>query len=141
MSQDKSPNVVPSSIVTTIKPNMVFANRQSSAMLAMKGTLDKCEFEAVGAWIVIASQDAGKWLAFVKPDKGEYDNMIEAGFLMETRVENGWRYKLTLLAIEQIYIRQTEAQIRHLKSAIRWSHGVRFLDRLKKLFTPAPVFS
>ena len=140
MSQDKT-NVVRSSIVTAIKPNMVFADRQGSAMLAMLGTLDKCEFEAVGAWIVIASQDAGNWVAFVRPDKGEYDDMIEAGFLMETQVENGWHYELTLLAVEQIYIRQTEAQIRHLKSAVRWSHGVHFWDRLKKIFTPAPVLS
>ena len=65
--------------------------------------------------------------------------MIELGFLAEEQVKDGWLYELTRLAIEQIYRRQSQQTILHLKTAVRHAHGVTFWDRLHKLFTSAPT--
>jgi hypothetical protein len=137
-------NLIPSSFKTAISPAQLFINRKSSAILAMLGTLDRCEYEAIGAWFVAKSQDAGQWLQVVEETRYEVNSdghaMVELGYLSEMQVNDKWHYGLSQFAIEQIFVRQTNQRINQLKAEIRWAHGVRLVDRLKKLFTPAPVF-
>ncbi len=99
---------------------MIHVNTNGSAITCLLGTLDKGEFEAAAGWMVVHSEEMqDQWMAFVLPDRGEYQNMIDAGFLTEVKVDEGWRYELTLLAIEQIYIRQQERKIKRLTARVQ----------------------
>jgi hypothetical protein len=111
---------VKSNIRTAIKPSMISVYTGGSAFVCLLGTLDKSKFEAVAGWMVVHSEEnQDQWMAFVQPDRSECQNMIDAGFLTEVKCDEGWRYELTLLAIEQIYIRQQEAKIKRLTAHIQ----------------------
>jgi hypothetical protein len=128
---------VKSAIKTAIQPTSISVNRNAPLMIAMLGTLNRAEYESVGAWIVIASQNAGHWVGFTRDISGEYDDMVTDGFLSETKVPDGYQYELTPFAIEQIFVRQTNYEIQHLKKEVEYlSRKPSFMEKLKALFQP-----
>ncbi len=113
-----------SNVPYSITPKMIQVPTNAPLFMVLMGTLDKCEYEAVAAQLIFASQksseEQGKcsWVAVVLDQRCNYSNMIQDGFITEQAVEGGWQYELTLKAIYQIYIRQTQQQIRQLTNTL-----------------------
>ncbi len=132
-----------------LAPSMILLAKNAPALMVLMDTLGKCEYEMVAAHLIHASQEASKeqgktaWVAVVLDERCDYSNMIEDGLITETQVADGWQYELTLMAIERIYVRQSQYRIRRLIHALEcaempWWQKLSF--KLKDMFSTPLAF-
>ena len=121
-------------MVSAIKPKHIFLAETGQALI---GTLGNREFEQLAARLVYESQVAGSWVPHMLCERAHWDTtlgtMVRKGFISEARVGDGrWMYWLTLFAISQIYLVQSETVITSLQAQLRREREESLFSRIKR---------
>jgi hypothetical protein len=108
---------VPVVVETAIEPKHI----QVESPEDLEGIFGNAAYGPEIGLICLLSQGAGRWvgtLHFGTCNEDHILDMIEERILIKERVCNGWLYRLTSLAIEKIYLVQSQRRIEALEGGL-----------------------